>query len=488
MTDPGEKADKTPSLLDPESRGGDIAGAGFAFQESVMLSYVPTWLAHEGFEEMTWEAMGDFEAKFFVPGGPHAREFVEVKDHRVPPSEFWKEVCRFRDLDKGSPDTYRRFVLIGKELGEDVKRLRDGLDRVRGPRSFYEGTPIGGASFAAYAKMVVGMGRSEEDARFLFEWVAIRDDLTTDQAHWRSVFTGELTSHFPEYGELSDRTLRGIHEGLVDLIKPRRNRTLTRTEIEQRIRERIPEPVRPPVRPVVLRTAMEEESDEVEKSGVRPLLFDWKDFFGGYGRSYPPPEDWNGCMLGELRQAKAFILRHRASRRVRLTGNRRLSTSLAIGAVFSAVAGFVVEMENRGGELWSTDAHTTADTPAFPLAVGGDIFRAERLVVSVGVTRDIADEVDRSLGDLGLAGAPTLHLHHEGPVILAEHANKAAKAVKDAMVDALDRSGANHVDLFFAGPSTLALFLGHRLNATASVRCHEWVSRDKYVPTCELPA
>lgn len=486
MTDPDEKADKkTPSLLDPESRGGDIAVAGFAFQESVMLSYVPAWLAHEGFEEMTWEAMGDFEAKFFVPGCPRAREFVEVKDHRVPPSEFWKEVGRFRELDEGSPDTYRGFVLISKELGEDVKRLRDGLDRVRGPRSFYEDTPIGGASFAALAKTVTGMGRPEEDARFLFERVKIRDDLTTNEAYWQAVFVAAMTSHFPEYDDLPSSTLRGIHEGLVDLAKLRRNRTLTRAEIEQRIRERIPEPVRPPVRPVVLHTAIEEESDEAESPTVRPLRLGWKDFFGGDHRSYPPPEDWDARVLGELGQAKAFILEHRATRRIRLTGNRRISASLAIGAVFSAVVGFVIEMENRG-ELWSTDAHPTADTPAFPLGVGGDVFPAERLVVSVGVTRDIAGEVDQSLGGLGLAGVPTLHLHHEAPVVSAEHANKAAKAIKDAVVDALARSGSNHVDLFFAGPSVLALFLGHRLNATAGVRCHEWVSRDKYVPTCGL--
>jgi hypothetical protein len=486
LTGPGEKADKTPSLLDPESRGGDIAGAGFAFQESVMLSFVPTWLTHEGFEEMIWEAMGDFEAKFFVPGRPHVREFVEVKDHRVPPSEFWKEVRRFRDLDEGSPGTYRRFVLIGKELGEDVKRLRDGLKRVRGPRSFYKDTPIEQASFAGYATMVAGMGHSEDDARFLFERVEIRDGLTTDQVHWQREFTGELTSHFSEYGDLSDRTLRGIYEGLLNLTKLHRNRTLGRAEIEQRIRERIPEPVRPPVRPVVLLMAIEDEGDKAEGQTVHPLRFDWKNFFGGDGRSYPPPEDWDGSVLGELGQAKGFILRRRATRRIRLTGSRRISASLAIGAVFSAVAGFSVEVENRG-ELWTTDAHPTADTPAFPLEVGGDVFPGERLVVSVGVTREIADEVDRSLRGLGLAGAPTLHLHHEGPVVSAEHANRAAKAIKDAVADALARSGDNHVDLFLAGPSALAVFLGHRLNATARVQCHEWVSRDKYVPTCGLP-
>lgn len=453
-----------------------------------MLSYVPAWLSYEGFEEMTWEAMGDFEAKFFVPGRPHARELVEVKNHRVAPTEFWEEVRRFRDLDRGSPDTYRRFVLIGKVLGEDVKRLRDGLERVRGPHSFYRGTPIEGASFAGYAKMVAGMGYSEKDARFVFERVKIRDDLTTDQAHWRAVFTAEMTSRFPEYDDLPSSTLRGIYEGLGDLTKLRRNQTLTRAEIERRVQERVPAPVRPPVRPVVLRTAIEDEGGEAEDLGVRPVRFDWKDFFGGDDRSYPLPEEWDGRMLGEIRQAKAFILGHRATRRVRLTGNRRLSASLAIGAVFSAVAGFAVEMENRRGELWSTDAHPTVDTPEFPIRVGGHVFPGERLVVSVGVTRDIADEVDQSLGALGLAGAPTLHLYSESPVLSAEHANRAARAVKDAIVDALSRSGGDHVDLFFAGPSPLTLFIGHRLNATASVRCHEWVSRNKYVSTCELPA
>lgn len=488
MTEPRENEEKRPSLLDRESRGGDVAGGGLSFQECVMMSYVPAWLAREGFEQMTWEAMGDVEAKFFVPGRPHTRELVEVKNHRVPPAEFWEEVRRFRDLDEGSPGTFRRFIFVSKELGEDVKRLKGVLERVRGPRSFYEGTRIGKLSFAGYAETVVGMGRSDEDARFVFERVEIRDDLTTDEAQWRGVFSGELTSHFSEYEDLRDRTLRSVYEGLGDLLKFRRNRTVARAEIERRIRERIPAPDRPPVRPVVLRTAIEEESGDAEDTIIRPLRFDWKDFFRGDDRSYPSPEEWDGRMLSELRQAKAFILRQRTTRRVRLIGSRRLSASLAIGAIFSAVAGFVVEMENRGGELWSTDAHPTVDTPAFPLAVGGEVFPGERLVVSVGVARDVAEEVERSLEALVLAGSPTLHLHSEGPVLSAEHANRAAKAIKDEIVDALSRSGSNYVDLFFAGPSPLALFLGHRLNATAKVRCYEWVSRDKYVPTCELPS
>jgi len=487
VTDQREEPDKVPSLLERESRGGDVADGGLSFQESVMMSYVPTWLTHEGFEEMTRESMGDIEAKFFVPGRESARELIEVKNHRILPAEFWEEVGRFRDLDDGSPDTFHRFVLVGKELGEDVKRLKNGLERVRGPHSFYEGTPIEETSFAGYAEMIVGMGHCEDDARFLFERVEIRDDLTTDEAQWRGVFTGELFSHFPEYEELPGKIVGDVYEGLGDLLRSRRNRSIPRKEVERRILGRVPVAIRPPVRPVVVRTSI---SDEKEEAGpeIRPIRLDWKDFSGGDGRSYPPPAEWDDRLIGELRQTKEWILRHRSTRRVRLTGNRRHSAALAVGAVFSAVTGFAVEMEVRGGQLWATDAYPTEETPNFPVSASGDVFACERLVVSVGVMRDISDAVEESLDALGLAGAPTLHLHSNEAVRSAEHANKAAKVLKDTIVETLWRSGGARVELFFAGPAFLAMALGHGVNAVAPMRCHEWGSDGSYVPTCELPS
>ncbi|MFQ5851378.1 MAG: hypothetical protein ACE5JU_12415 [Candidatus Binatia bacterium] len=77
----------------------------------MLVSRVPGWLSKEGFSEMIREALGDTEARFFVPSGPEAREFVEYKDHALAPSEFWKEVDRFRSLDKGAPGAYKRFLL-----------------------------------------------------------------------------------------------------------------------------------------------------------------------------------------------------------------------------------------------------------------------------------------------------------------------------------------------------------------------------------------
>ncbi len=486
MTDRREEREDAPSLLERQSSGGDVAEGGFSFQESVVISYVPAWLAHEGFEEMTRESMGDAEAKFFVPGRPHTREFVEIKNHSLAGNQFWAEIDRFRELDEGSSDTFSWFTLVAKGLSANQKRLRNSLRRVRDPYSFYEGTAVADRSFTDYTSIVQSMGRSEDDARFLFERVLIREDLTTDELQWKAVFHEELSKYFPEYGELSLSTVRNVYDRIGDLLRSRRNRSIARKEIEQRIRDRVPDARRPPVRPVVVRTLIDDDKEDKAGQAIRPIELGWKDFFGGDARRYPPPEDWDARLVGELRQTKEWILRHRSTRRVRLTGNRRLSASLAVGAVFSAVAGFSVEMEYRDGEIWATDAHPAADTPDYPLVSAGEPVRGERLAVGIGIPRDISQEVEDGLENLGLTGIPVLHLKGEEPIVSAGHANVAAGAIKDHIRDALSKTGAVRVDLFLAGPAPLALFLGHRLNATARVRCYERVAPGLYVPTCEL--
>ena len=55
---------------------------------AVLLTYLPRWLAMEGFTMLIREASGDFEAQFFVPGQGYAREFLEAKDHSVTPAKF----------------------------------------------------------------------------------------------------------------------------------------------------------------------------------------------------------------------------------------------------------------------------------------------------------------------------------------------------------------------------------------------------------------
>ena len=76
-----DPASSPPSLLSPESRGGDINERGLDFQMAVLMAYLPRWLAMEGFTMLIREASGDFEAQFFSPSNSKAREFLEAKDH-----------------------------------------------------------------------------------------------------------------------------------------------------------------------------------------------------------------------------------------------------------------------------------------------------------------------------------------------------------------------------------------------------------------------
>ncbi len=478
-----EAADRPiPSLLEPQATGGDTAEGGFTFQQGVILAQVPRWLADEGFTEFTRESLGDTEAKFFVPARGFEREFVEAKGYSITPAGFWDEIARFREIERGSPGTYRRFILATAGLSAGLGSLVNGLRRIRDPHAFYgDGATINANSFADWLRIVEGGGHTEGEARFLFEKVWVEDDLRGTEAFGEAVFKDAFIRHLPEYGDLPARILSDVYAHLQVAIRDRLNRPFGRRELEAAIRGSLDARFLPGVRPILIHTAGRPAGHD-RGPGLR---FDWAEFFGGEDRHYPRAERWNERLLGELCLAREWIVQHRSVRRVVLTGERRLSATLAIGSVFSAVAGFAIEIQHRG-RSWATDAHARDAPPAYPLQYALPDGRGERLVVSIGVPWAIGEEVDAALPGLGLAGMPTLHLHGVAPLDSAEQANWAVGQIKGAIRTGLARSGARQIDLFFAGPSFLALFLGHRLNATAPVQCYEWISPGRYVATCRL--
>ncbi len=479
------KAPVTPSLLESASRGGDINEGGIAFQAAVVMGHIPRWIAMEGFTSMIREAIFDAEAKFFVPGRGYVKEAIEVKDHSLAPAEFWAEIDRFKQVEAGSPGSYEWFTLASTGLSENLHPLRNSLRRVRDPYGFYRDDPtIFGNSYAEYVQVVRQLGRRDDDAAFLFGRVLLQDDLSLNRVHGKAVFKQELFDHLPEQRDVSDRILEDIYAHLDVFLQSRRNQTITRREVEEHLRERVPAERRQPPQPVRLFTAKDDTAVD-----TRVIHFAWAPFFGGDARDipYPEPEIWNEQLVGALRATKAWIVEHRDVRRVRLDGARRLSPAVAIGFVFSAVAGFAVDMVNRGA-IWPTDAHETSDTPAYPLTVGGSFesVRGERLIVTVGIFREIVNDVEADLDRLGLAALPTLHIHGAQAIVSPQQLNRIVRDMKGHISQAQRLTGARQIDLFLAGPAPLALFLGHRLNATANIQCYEQVQSGQYVPTCYL--
>lgn len=469
----------TPSLTEKESSGGEHNDKGISFQANVTLSWIPEWLAQDSFSAMIREAIGDTEAKFFKPGYGDWKEFIEVKNHTLTPAEFWREIDRFKRVDTGSPGTYNKFTLAITGLSPDIQPLINILNRVRKPDDFYEdGSGVKINSFSEYLEKVQQLQRTEADAHFIFEKVFIRADLSIAQTHGEVLFQQSLTKHLPEYKELLAKSLSDIHNNLYIFVKNRINQPITRLELEATLREKIN---LPKTRPIMLHTASTEEKTRHNLA----ISFEWQKFFGGNTRCYPPTEEWNTRLIGELKQTQEFILQNHKTRRIKLTGNHRLSASLAIGSIFSAVSGFIIDMEYRN-EIWSTDAHPTSQTPPYVLEPTIVNKTGKQIIVTIGILRDIKSEVTTNLKQHGLKNLPILHLEAKEALISAEQVNLAVRNCKNAIDKALVDSGAQLIHLFIASPAHFALFLGHRLNATAAVQCYEWVSTEHYVPTCRL--
>lgn len=469
----------TPSLLEPESRGGDVAEGGFSFQANVVAAWIPKWLSFDGFESMIREATGDTEAKFFVPGRGNVLEFVEVKNHPLTLTEFWAEIDRFRVVDSGSPGTYGWFTLVSTGLSESLRPLINGLRRVRGGYGFYDVShKIWTNSFGDYAKLVIAMGRSKEEAAFLFEKVLIVPDFGTAFGNGEALFRQGVADHIP-WASDSAKAVGAMYQSISALVVSRRNETIYRSELEKIIRS-ISGVDGWAGRSVTIHTAKDEQP--VPQTA---LSFQWSCFFGGTDRCYPGAQAWNDHLMADLKAARSWIQQHRLEREIRLTGDRRLSAAMALGSVFSAVAGFHICMEARGA-VWRTDSYASGTTDPYRIDVQPILHGHSDLVVTVGILKDIKAEVVQFLGTQGLSSCPLINIYGGNGVSSGEQADLIVRGVKAEVAEALRLTGAGRVHLFFAGPSFLALRLGHQLNATRPIQCYEWVGPGSYAPTCTL--
>jgi len=470
----------TPSLLENESRGGEIAQGGFTFQDGVLLAHIPEWLAHEGFAALVREAVGDTEVRFFTPGEGEFVHLIEAKNHRVTPAEFWAEVRRFRDVDAGANGQFRSFTLACTGLSDEVDAVVNAMSRVRGPAPFYgPNSAVIANSVSDFVAWMDEAGRDEAEARFLISKVIVEKDLSPAQRHAEGLFHEGFARWLPHCAHLPIAAVRAVFDALLALMRSRTNQRITRSEIENALRGAIDPSMVPPLAPTVVHTATDQNP-----GNPAHLVFQWNDFFGGAERKYPPEAEWEVRVVGQLRAAKQWIADNRRVRRLALDGERRLSTSLAIGAVFSAVSGFGIDLHYRG-EVWSTDAHADPSTPEYPLTVARQEGKGDQLVVVVGIIKDVSGDVKGYLPSLELEGLPGLFLHGAGAISSAPQCNAVVEKIKAAIRDQVVATGAKMVHLFFAGPAHLALFLGHRLNAVAPVQCYEWTPTG-YVPTCLL--
>ncbi len=471
---------KIPSLLDNEARGGDIAEGGFSFQDGVILAKIPDWLSYDSFSMVIREALCDAEAAFFEPGLGLRRDGIEAKNHQVTPSEFWGEFDRFRQLDDGHPGMFQWFSLVSAGLSNEIKPLANGLRRARDPYQFYEAkSSVNEQSFADFKAIAERLGRTADDASFLFNRVLLEHDWSLATDHASALFKHALVTTFPEFNEYAGSCQDRAHQELFGLLKASKNKPISRSAIEAAIGETRPASAARLSPTLHIHTAI-----PAGPIAEKAVCFHWEEFFGGQGRHYPPTAQW--CrVIEELKQLHDWVNEYQRPRRVRISGDRRLSVSLAVGSVLSAVAGFTLEVNFRG-QVWATDDYPATDTPEYALAASFSEGNGDQLVVAVGIIREVATSVRQCANAIGLGGFPHVDIQGSDPIVSAAQTNRIADQVKSRISLAVEKSGARCVHLFFAGPSPLAFFLGHRLNATVPVQCYEWLRGNDYIPTTRL--
>ncbi|WP_096186292.1 CD-NTase-associated endodeoxyribonuclease Cap4 [Evansella halocellulosilytica] len=475
-----ENGKQSPSLLEKESTGGDIASSGFDFQAYLILCKLPHWLSFEGFSSVIWESVGDIEAKFFDPQIGEVIEAIEAKDHRITPTEFWEEINRFKKMDEGSPGTYRWFTLSCTGLSETLHPLKNGLRRLRDPYPFYSHTSgVFENSYEEYKEKVIGLGKSEEMAEFLFHKVSIEDKWGSLSEKAKGMFNNEFNQHLPGY-DLRGSEQEKVFDVLHSIVRSQKNKPVFRQQLKQAMHSVIGEDAIPTDQKIYIHTEIYKLPKEPRK-----INFLWEPFFGEKDRKYPESAVWTEELYNNVVETKKWIEKNRSSKRIHLSGNRRLSSAMAIGSVFSSVSGFSIEAEQREGGIWATDAHPNNQTPECEFVVDFEEGVDNQLIVTIGITRDsIANEVAVYLKGQRHSISSKLHLHTESPIITAEQANLVVKKLKKEIKAAATKVDAEKVHLFYAGPSHLVLFLGHRWNGMPSVQCYEWVNTGQYVPTC----
>jgi hypothetical protein len=201
--------------------------------------------------------------------------------------------------------------------------------------------------------------------------------------------------------------------------------------------------------------------------------------------------DWQRDLLAELVTLKQQ-LNAAPTRVLRVQGQARLSAWTAFGHVFDQRAGYTIVTMDREIE-WRTDAPMDA-RPALLCTSLSSTDPADTLAVTVAITNGVVPAVRRyDVARRERFGAWLEVQPISGPSPAALDSPSAmvsmATQIRAAISDAVAQTGARTVHLFYSGPRTLALALGHRMGAAAPrLQLYEYHPVDGYLPSFLLSA
>jgi hypothetical protein len=472
------------SLLAPESMGGINAGKGFDFQTRFAACHIPLWLSDATFHQLFHEGTGDLDIRF-QERGRSTRTHIQVKDHEVAPAEFKASLAYFRKLNSDLPGVYKCFMLVCPALSAKMRPIEAALARYRNAKPFYDDAVEALAPTKDELDERMGkVGLNPGDIAFVHQCVTFEighGDLRHDERALET-FVARLLKH-PEY---ADRVLATVEPAFAHLLRAlhgKRGQVLARTDIDEMLRAAIAAAELGEKSATLWMQNWTREMFDVAADHV----IDWSSHFDRSTRRVPAPEVWNNNLLPELKALREKIQGERAERLIRFRGKCPLSSGIALGAAFPAVAGWTFEIPQPPGAIsWRSDA-----TPTSPYDVQIELIDGggTDLVLGLNIRGDGREDIRRYIDS---AGNPPKLIAFVAPSSLgsgsisgAEEACAFALAVRERLGQLLKAHSITRTRLFFYGPFALAVFLGQQLTSVGEIELFEYQDPG-YVPSCTL--
>ena len=465
-----------PTLVDPRGKGGVVALGGFDYQAWNGLLRLPSWLNNPGFEELIFEGLEDFEARFFAPHAPGSRvlERYQAKSGNLSPAEVRSVLRSFLAFEEAYPGAARVQTLVTPKLPSTLEWLSVDPVRVRRARPFYAPFPdvVAASDDGLRARLVASF--EEALGRYVADFVDVEERHLPDRDNAVRAFAMELARTFAIDAPIG--RIAAAFDALESLVRRSAGVPLARDvlvrAIEDSLDERLPLPSAFPLH-------VRSDRNEPEVAAVE---IDARAFCGG-AVPFPPSEIWRAKLIEPLEATSRWLCSRRISR-VSLGGSFRITTATVLGWSLRSATGFELEVPTRVG-AWSTDDRPGSDEldSGWSIRAPASLHRGE-LAVSIGVIRDPSSALPETAG---VPEESALRLHLPRAIDSGQMAQASASLVKRAVDDALVRLAPRAIRFYFAGPAAFAVVLGHRWNAMRPTQLHEYSpSEHRYVETARI--
>ncbi|MGI8908139.1 MAG: SAVED domain-containing protein [Candidatus Sumerlaeaceae bacterium] len=460
-------------LTDSKGMGGIVAQEGFDYQVWYGLIRIPAWIRDDSFEGVTFEGFEDIEARFLAAHTPsgHFLDRFQAKSGELNQRDVHNIFADFLNFEKYYPEVARTQRLVTLALPTLMKWLLRDPQRVDNARPFYEPFPhILPDSIAKVRNdCIKEFGKQLGD--FVARSVAIEIFTVCSRDIAATHFQTKLIEIFPH---LNPITVRQTFDALYNLAAQNRGKMLSRALLIQTIEQAQGETLRlPNALGLHLRSdrnAPKSNSVEIDARA-----------FSGEDLTSRKTNEWQFQLLEPLLKVSRWTALQ-GYRRVKITGQFRLSTGFAAGWAFRANSGFELEIPAKD-DIWCTDSHSPVGSKMQYLDITEPrVLEDSRLVVSVGIIKEPTIDVQQFLGYPDNSGI--LVLHYTEPVTNATEAQLLVRQLKESISKTAASLGAKTIDLFYVGPVALAVAIGHRWNGMPPTQFYEYDSKSRrYVPS-----